>query len=130
MAERKVNIKSGIRLLDDAEGDGALVQRQQVYQMQIRMWLNQGQPIVWQRPWGMIDRARLEDEGKTLITDLRVDRENLFNGLFYGIQGMRVGGSRKLKISPHLAYGERGIEGLIPANAVVIVEVTVLGLRQ
>jgi hypothetical protein len=130
LAERKVNIKSGIRLLDDVEGDGALVQRQQVYQMQIRMWLNQGQPIVWQRPWGMIDRARLEDEGKTLITDLRVDRENLFNGLFYGIQGMRVGGSRKLKISPHLAYGERGIEGLIPANAVVIVEVTVLGLRQ
>lgn len=130
MAERIINIKSGIRLLDDAEGDGALVQRQQVYQMQIRMWLNQGQPIVWQQPWGMIDRARLEDEGKTLITDLRVDRENLFNGLFYGIQGMRVGGSRKLKISPHLAYGERGIEGLIPANAVVIVEITVLGIRQ
>lgn len=130
MAERKVNIKSGIRLLDEQEGDGALIQRQQVYQMQIRMWLNQGQPIVWQRPWGMIDRARLEDEGKTLITDLRVDRENLFNGLFYGIQGMRIGGSRKLKISPHLAYGERGVEGLIPANAVIIVEVTVLGLRQ
>lgn len=130
MAERRITIKSGIRLLDEEEGDGALIQRQQVYQMQIRMWLNQGQPIVWQRPWGMIDRARLEDEGKTLITDLRVDRENLFNGLFYGIQGMRIGGCRKLKISPHLAYGERGIEGLIPANAVVIVEVTVLGLRQ
>lgn len=130
MAERIEKLKSGIRLLNEAEGGGELVQRQQVYQMQIRMWLNQGQPIVWQRPWGMLDRARLEDEGKTLITDLRVDRENLFNGLFYGIQGMRIGGSRTLKISPHLGYGKRGVEGLIPANAVVIIEVTILGLRS
>lgn len=123
-------MKSGIKLLDETEGTGERVQRQQVYLMQLRMWLNQGQAIIWERPWGMIDRARLEDNGATLITDLRVDRENLFNGLFYGIDGMRIGGSRTLKISPHLAYGERGIEGLIPANAVVIVEVTILERRK
>lgn len=130
MAEPINKPKSGIRLLDETEGKGELVQRQQVYQMRIRMWLNQGDPIVWQRPWGLIDRARLQDEGKTLITDLRIDRENLFNGLFYGIEGMRIGGSRRLKISPHLAYGERGVEGQIPANAVIIVEVTIMGLRE
>jgi hypothetical protein len=123
-------MKSGIKLQAETLGEGELVKRQQVYQMQIRMWLNQGQPIVWPRPWGMIDRARLEDEGKTLITDLRIDRENLFNGLFYGVEGMRIGGSRTLKISPHLAYGEQGIAGLIPADAVVIVEVTILQRRK
>lgn len=123
-------MKSGIKLLSEIAGTGELVQRQQVYQMQLRMWLNQGQAIVWERPWGMIDRARLEEDGKTLITDLRVDRENLFNGLFYGIDGMRIGGSRTLKISPHLAYGEQGIAGRVPANAVMIVEVTILGRRE
>lgn len=123
-------MKSGIKLQAETPGEGDLVQRQQVYQMQIRMWLNHGQAIVWPRPWGMIDRARLENDGKTLITDLRFDRENLFNGLFYGIDGMRIGGSRTLKISPHLAYGEQGVAGLIPAHAVVIVEVTILEHRK
>lgn len=122
-------MKSGIKLIAETEGDGALVQRQHVYLMRLKMWLNQGEPIIWQRPWGMIDRARLEDHGQTLISDLRVDRENLFNGLFYGVEGMRVGGTRKLKISPHLAYAERGIPDLIPANAVIIVEVSVLERR-
>lgn len=122
-------MKSGIKLIAETEGDGTLVQRQQVYLMRLKMWLNQGEPIIWQRPWGIIDRARLEDDGQTLISDLRIDRENLFNGLFYGVEGMRIGGTRKLKVSPHLAYAERGIPGLIPANAVIIVEVSVLEQR-
>ena len=45
----------------------------------------------------MIDRARLENEGTMLLTDLRIDRENLFAGLLQGIEGMRGGGIRKLK---------------------------------
>ena len=32
-----------------------------------------------------------------LLTDLRIDRENLFAGLLQGIEGMRSGGIRKLK---------------------------------
>lgn len=99
------------------------MERQHVYQVQLKMWLNQGEPVRWERPWGMIDRARLEDDGTTLITDLRVDRENLFAGLFKGIEGMRIGGRRKLKISPHLAYGEAGIAGRIPSQAVIITEI-------
>jgi FKBP-type peptidyl-prolyl cis-trans isomerase len=60
---------------------------------------------------------------------LRVDRENLINGLFYGIEGMRIGGTRRLRISPQLAYGERGIPGLIPENAVVVAELSILEER-
>jgi hypothetical protein len=115
--------QSGIKLISDSPGTGAEVQRQHVYQVRLKMWLNQGEPVRWERPWGMIDRARLEDDGATLVTDLRIDRENLFAGLFRGIEGMRIGGRRKLKISPHLAYGEAGIEGRIPAQAVIIAEI-------
>lgn len=114
---------SGIKLISDNPGNGAEVVRQHVYQVRLKMWLNQGEPVRWERPWGMIDRARLEDDGTTLITDLRIDRENLFAGLFKGIEGMRIGGRRKLKISPHLAYGEAGIEGRIPSQAVIIAEI-------
>jgi FKBP-type peptidyl-prolyl cis-trans isomerase len=51
------------------------------------------------------------------------------NGLFYGVEGMRVGGTRTLKISPHLAYGKRGIPGVILADAVIIAEFSVLEER-
>ena len=111
-------------------GSGDPVERQHVYHLKLKMWLNRSEPLRWEQPWGMIDRARLEDDGATLITDLRIDRENLFAGLFQGIDGMRIGGRRKLKISPHLAYGETGIPGRIPAQAVIITEIEFLSERK
>ena len=78
----------------------------------------------------MIDRARLDDDGATLTTDLRYDRENLFAGLFQGIDGMRIGGVRKLKVSPHLAYGETGIPGKIPSNAAIVAEIEIIEERN
>ena len=70
--------------------------------------------------------ARLEDNGETLVTEVRIDRRSLVNGLFYGVEGMRVGGTRRLEIAPHLAYGERGVPGVIPAGAVLTAEITIL----
>ena len=105
------------------------MKRQHTYLIRLKLWLNKGEPVKWQSPWGLIDRARLEDSGETLVADLRIDRETLINGLFYGIEGMRIGGTRKLRISPHLAYGERGIPGLIPENAVIVAELSVLEER-
>jgi len=122
--------RSGIKILSEHVGSGDPVERQHVYHLKLKMWLNRSEPLRWEQPWGMIDRARLEDDGATLITDLRIDRENLFAGLFQGIDGMRIGGRRKLKISPHLAYGETGIPGRIPAQAVIIAEIEFLSERK
>ena len=122
--------RSGIKIIADTPGDGAPVERQHVYQLRLKMWLHKGEPIRWERPWGLVDRARLEDNGATLITDLRVDRENMFAGLFQGIEGMHIGGRRKLKISPHLAYGDTGIPGRIPPQAVIIAEIEFIAERK
>ena len=122
--------RPGIEIITDTPGSGAEIKRQRVYQVRLKLWLNQGDSIRWERPWGFIDRARLEDEGATLLTDLRIDRENLFAGLFQGIAGMRIGGIRKLKISPHLAYGDAGLPGKIPTRAVVIAEIEFIAERN
>jgi len=115
--------RSGIKVIADQAGDGAPIERQHVYRLRLKIWLHKGEPVRWEQPWGLVDRARLEDDGATLITDLRIDRENMFAGLLQGIEGMRIGGKRKLKISPHLAYGDKGIPGRIPPRAVIIVEI-------
>src|SRR5688572_22886284 len=123
-------MRSGIKLLDDVPGTGPLVERQRTYLMRLKMWLNKGEPVRWNQPWGLMDRARLEDDGTTLISDIYVHRESLINGLFYGIDGMRIGGTRRLRISPHMGYGPGGVPGIIPENAVLVAEVTILEARE
>jgi len=45
-----------------------------------------------------------------------------------GVQGMKVGGKRKLTIPPDLAYGDRAT-GSIPANSTLIFEIELLSIN-
>jgi hypothetical protein len=122
-------VKPGVELIDDAAGLGALVERKAFYDFRLRMWLSRGEPIRWSKPWGLYDQARIEDDGTTLFTSLRVDREYMFAGLFYGVEGMRVGGTRRIRVAPHLAYREAGVPGVVPPNAILTVEIHIVAER-
>jgi FKBP-type peptidyl-prolyl cis-trans isomerase len=119
-------LRPGLTLLLDLPGHGEPVRRHQKYRIRLRMWLNGGEPVRWNTEWTPGTAATRGESDETLFVELRIDRRSLVNGLFYGLEGMRVGGTRRLEIAPHLAYGHRGVPGVVPPNAVLRAEITVL----
>ena len=53
----------------------------------------------------------------------------VISGWDTGVQGMKVGGRRRLVIPPHLAYGDRGAGGVIAPGESLIFVVDLLALR-
>ncbi|MEP7088669.1 MAG: FKBP-type peptidyl-prolyl cis-trans isomerase [Nocardioidaceae bacterium] len=53
----------------------------------------------------------------------------VISGWDQGVQGMRVGGRRRLVIPPHLAYGDRGAGGVIKPGETLIFVVDLVDVR-
>jgi hypothetical protein len=106
-----------IEIKDLIVGTGAEATKQSVVVANIREFLRRGDEVSHSPLFGtrhIIDLGRRES----------------IAGLLKGIPGMRVGGVREIIISPHLAYGEAGIPGKIPANALLRCEVELLEIRE
>lgn len=60
----------------------------------------------------------------------RIGERRVIAGLEYGVEGMRAGGKRLIRVGPHLAYRDAGVPDTIPANAVVEFRVSLLSVRS
>ncbi len=56
-------------------------------------------------------------------------RRQVVAALEYGVIGMCVGGRRQYRAGSHLAYGEEGLPPIVPGNAVLVFDVTLLGVE-
>lgn len=60
----------------------------------------------------------------------RLGRREVIAGLELAVRGMKVGGRRRVRVGPHLAYGSTAVPGAIPADSVLVYEVELLEVRS
>jgi FKBP-type peptidyl-prolyl cis-trans isomerase FkpA len=110
-----VTTKSGLKYEDIKVGTGPEAKSGDGVEVHYTGWLKDGKKF---------DSSKDRDE--PLRFQLGAGR--VIKGWDEGVQGMKVGGKRKLIIPPDLAYGERG-RGTIPPNAELTFEVELLQIK-
>ena len=116
-AEKAQILASGLRVTDIEVGSGPEAVAGQTVVVHYRGTLENGKQF---------DASY--DRGKPFTFPL--GRGQVIKGWDEGVQGMKVGGKRKLVIPPELGYGTRGAGGVIPPNATLIFEVELLDIKS
>ena len=112
---------SGLQYDDTTAGTGATARAGQDVQVHYTGWLfKDGEKGT------KFDSSK--DRGEPF--EFELDGGMVIKGWDEGVQGMKVGGKRKLVIPPELGYGTRGAGGVIPPNATLIFNVELLDIRS
>jgi FKBP-type peptidyl-prolyl cis-trans isomerase len=124
---------SGLKLLDEREGAGTPAKKGDRVVYNTRIFLNQGDEV----PLNNLRATQLPKEmvrveaGVTFIDHTIVlGCRQAIAGVEHALMGMKVGGYRKVRVSPHLAYREKGLTDLIPPDAVLLVELWLRGIAE
>lgn len=115
-----VTTASGLKITDSVAGTGASPGTGKTCVMHYTGWLyNNG-----------VKGAKFDssvDRGQPFEFTIGVGQ--VIKGWDEGVASMKVGGKRTLIIPPELGYGARGAGSVIPANATLMFDVELLGVK-
>ena len=111
----EITTDSGLKYEDTVVGDGAEASAGQTVSVHYTGWLEDGSKF---------DSSKDRNDP----FNFRLGAGMVIRGWDEGVQGMKVGGPRKLTIPAELGYGARGAGGVIPPNATLIFEVELLDI--
>jgi FKBP-type peptidyl-prolyl cis-trans isomerase FkpA len=111
--------ESGLQYEDTVVGDGPVAEVGQYVQVHYTGWLYQD---------GEAGRKFDSSKDRGDPFEFPLGAGHVIKGWDEGVQGMAVGGVRRLVIPPQLGYGARGAGGVIPPNATLLFEVELLGV--
>jgi FKBP-type peptidyl-prolyl cis-trans isomerase FkpA len=115
-----VTTSSGLQYEDIKVGEGPEAQKGAHVRVHYTGWLQNADGSAGKK----FDSSKDRDEP----FDFPLGAGHVIKGWDEGVQGMKVGGTRKLTIPAALGYGARGAGAAIPPNATLIFDVELLGL--
>jgi len=110
-----ITTSSGLQYEDMIVGTGATAKAGQTVTVHYTGWLTDGKKF---------DSSKDRRDPFQFV----LDGGMVIRGWDEGVQGMQVGGVRKLTIPANLGYGARGAGGVIPPNATLVFEVELLAV--
>jgi FKBP-type peptidyl-prolyl cis-trans isomerase len=125
-----VRLKSGIKLLEQREGTGEPARKGDRVIYNMKIFLNRGDEVpVNERQAEYLPASMIRNDDGYRFVDhqTKLGSRQAIAGVEHSLLGMKQGGYRKVRLSPHLTFRSDGLDGLIPPNAVLVVE---LWLRQ
>jgi FKBP-type peptidyl-prolyl cis-trans isomerase len=125
-----MRLKSGIKLLGERVGTGEAAKKGDRIIYNTKMFLHKGDEVpLNEHQAEYLPATMIRTEGGYRFVDHTtiLGRREAIAGVEYSLIGMKSGGYRKVRLSPHLAYRDQGLDDLIPPDAVLLVE---LWLRQ
>ncbi len=118
---------AGMELIEETEGAGETASEGKTVIYNVRIFLNRGEEVpINERQANLgLPEPVIRREGDQVFVDHRTElgKRRAIPGVERALVGMKPGGYRKVRISPHLAYRGNGVPGLIPANAVLVVQI-------
>lgn len=126
-------ISKGIELIEEIIGEGPESVKGSIVTYNARFFLRRGDEVT--RDGDIIMRAR--DHVTTRVVDgielidhvTELGKRCTIAGVEKSLYEMRKNGYREVLVSPHLAYGEKGVPGLIPPNAMLRIKLWVRDVR-
>lgn len=118
-------LDKGVELLAESEGVGPEAGKGDHVVYNTRIYLSRGDEVAANESMsGRIPAEYMREVDGRVYVDhrIRLGYRECIAGVEVGLFGMRAGGYRRLRIPPHLAYREQGVPGLIPANALLVVD--------
>jgi FKBP-type peptidyl-prolyl cis-trans isomerase len=109
----KVELPSGLIIEDLTVGTGDEATTGSIVRVEYTGWLDNGAKF-----------DSTSDHGRPF--DFPLGEGRVIKGWDEGVAGMRAGGKRRLTIPPELAYGDREVPDLIPANSTLIFEIELI----
>ena len=113
---KEITTSSGLQYIDQIVGTGETAKAGQTVSVHYTGWLTNGKKFD-----SSVDRGQ--------PFSFRLGVGQVIKGWDEGVQGMKIGGKRKLTIPSNLGYGARGAGGLIPPHATLVFDVELLGVQ-
>ena len=100
--------KGGIRIQDMQTGTGLVAAEGMIATIQFTAWLEEQ---------GVRGKELYNSQNSGETVSFVIGTDKVMPAWNEGVLGMRVGGTRKLLVPPQMAYGQRAIDDVIPADS-------------